>query len=782
MKAQNSIKKIIAALLSTAVILTASSVSGIPLGLNVVAEPADGDGTTESSEILSGGLGLGYHWQYMIDKDTWADSQTTWEYNPTTKTLTISGTGKMPDWNGTEPVKDNPQHWQNRPWNAFTSEIEHVVIENGVTSIGQYAFTHLNYNIDNGVDVDISESVKSIEFGAFYESYGLKKIVIPDTVEKIQNEVFRLCTNLKSAKLPTQLSGRNLGASVFLNCKSLESIEIPETLERIQNNTFKGCTSLIEVTIPFKINLLGDNAFNGCTSLNTVTFNGTDIIPALGNNVFENCPCAADDAKGLIIDSCAVLDDYKVKSGWNAATDYASHIDKTHHVYYTAESVVITEHCNAEGCNHTATATLSIPDNKTEFFYDDGNEIKPVINTYSDNWYGTDEKKPADTEIKYKNNTKVGTAEATLTILNDGGSYPPATSKIGFEIISTLKVDISADGYDGVYDGNSHSITVNVSGVEDSQIESIKYGTTEGTYDLTDNPAYTDVGEYTVYYQITLTDGSVKTGNAIVKITPKPITDSTVTVEVTAPANPGDDPIVTVKDGDKTLTENADYTVTTTETTDTNTGKTTITVNVMGKGNYKDTVTKSVEIDSGNNPGSGDNPGSGGGSNPGGNTPGSGDNPGGNTSGDNPGSDDNSGGNTSDDNPSSDDNSGGNTSGDNPGGDNPGSDDNSGGVNPGGNTSGGDIPDDNSSDDSNSSDNSSETDENNPNKPINPGNVDDSGDVLDISRVPDTSSADNDNQNPITGNPMGKWVWILMSAAGATGIAVMKSKSNRKKN
>ena len=60
---------------------------------------------------------------------------------------------------------------------------------------------------------------------------------------------------------------------------------------------------------------------------------------------------------------------------------------------------------------------------------------------------------------------------------------------------SSLKYE--SNGYEGVYDGNPHGITVTSSGA------TIEYGTVKGTYNKTTSPQYTNVGEYTVYYRIT---------------------------------------------------------------------------------------------------------------------------------------------------------------------------------------------------------------------------------------------------------------------------------------
>ena len=67
-----------------------------------------------------------------------------------------------------------------------------------------------------------------------------------------------------------------------------------------------------------------------------------------------------------------------------------------------------------------------------------------------------------------------------------------------FEIIVTKNITASATGYTGTYDGTAHGISVSVA--IPSSGATVKYGTADGTYNLTESPRYTDVGTYTVYY------------------------------------------------------------------------------------------------------------------------------------------------------------------------------------------------------------------------------------------------------------------------------------------
>lgn len=76
-------------------------------------------------------------------------------------------------------------------------------------------------------------------------------------------------------------------------------------------------------------------------------------------------------------------------------------------------------------------------------------------------------------------------------------------------------IDVSASGFSGTYDGQSHGISVTVNSPTGAVV---KYGKTDGIYDLDDSPTYTDAGDYTVYYQVTKDKYTTVTGSAEVKI------------------------------------------------------------------------------------------------------------------------------------------------------------------------------------------------------------------------------------------------------------------------
>ena len=131
--------------------------------------------------------------------------------------------------------------------------------------------------------------------------------------------------------------------------------------------------------------------------------------------------------------------------------------------------------------------------------------------------------------IVLKSGNNITITGTDISITGPGTSniwvYSTANKYANFEIIVTKNITASATGYDGSYDGNAHGISVSVS--IPASGATVKYGTQNGTYDLTESPKYKDAGNYTVYYQVTADDYNTKTGSAQVKI-------SKVTPSITA--------------------------------------------------------------------------------------------------------------------------------------------------------------------------------------------------------------------------------------------------------
>ena len=179
-------------------------------------------------------------------------------------TLTISGEGDMMDY-----VHDYPYYYF-APWHGSHSNITEVLIEQGVTSIGDCAF----FECDSLTSVTIPDSVTSIGDKAFDGCYGLTSVTIPNSVTNIGDDAFYQCYSLTSITIPGSVT--SIGDDAFCYCRSLTSITIPDSVTFIGNGAFSYCDSLACITLPGGITNIGDEAFYNCTSLTDVYYGGSE--------------------------------------------------------------------------------------------------------------------------------------------------------------------------------------------------------------------------------------------------------------------------------------------------------------------------------------------------------------------------------------------------------------------------------------------------------------------------------------------------------------------------
>ncbi len=115
-------------------------------------------------------------------------------------------------------------------------------------------------------------------------------------------------------------------------------------------------------------------------------------------------------------------------------------------------------------------------------------------------------------------------ADSNFVIDEDGNITTNGELTEGVLVVRDLrKITASAEDVEVTYDGNVHGITLSVKDAvtgSDLSGAEIKYGTSEGSYTLDTKPAYTDAGEYTVYYQVSKANYQTVTGSAKVTIAP----------------------------------------------------------------------------------------------------------------------------------------------------------------------------------------------------------------------------------------------------------------------
>ena len=253
------------------------------------------------------------------------------------KTLTISGTGVMPDFNF--PEGNLAPWWNYEALGMLTSfgsfklegELKKVVIKDGVTNVGSYAL----FCLPAATQVTLPDSVTRIgrygiamcskltgmsipksvtEIGDFgLAGNGLTAVTLPDGLQSLGRGAFDTCTSLTNTTLPaaiTAVPGKcfanctkllnvkyagtvtAIGDLAFEGCKSLTAAPIPETVTELGASAFTGCTALTDVTLPAGVAAIPDGCFQGCTALKDMKLPGT--VTSVGHNTFTGCTALKD--------------------------------------------------------------------------------------------------------------------------------------------------------------------------------------------------------------------------------------------------------------------------------------------------------------------------------------------------------------------------------------------------------------------------------------------------------------------------------------------------------
>ena len=181
-------------------------------------------------------------------------------------TLTIAGNGAMENYDDeTEPS-----------WTDYLEYISTVVIQDGVTGIGESAFS----GCTSLTSITIPGSVMNIGEYAFY-GCSFTSVSIPENVTNIEAGVFIFCSDLTSVTIPEGVT--SIGREAFYYCTSLASITIPGSVMNIGKSAFSSCSSLTSVTISEGVESIEGGAFYNCTGLTRIAVKAP-IPPAIDTN------------------------------------------------------------------------------------------------------------------------------------------------------------------------------------------------------------------------------------------------------------------------------------------------------------------------------------------------------------------------------------------------------------------------------------------------------------------------------------------------------------------
>ena len=186
--------------------------------------------------------------------------------------LTIFGSGAMGNYTYNSTL----------PWGTSITE---VVIENGVTNVGNFAF----YFCKSLTSTVLPNGVTSIGNYSFSGCNSLKSITIPNSIKSFGDGAFSSCSSLPGIIIPDGVTF--IGAEAFYHCSKIKDITIPDSVISIGEDAFRMC-SFKSLFIPKNVTSIGSGVTSWCTALtslevdenNTVYYSSGNCIMKKSNN------------------------------------------------------------------------------------------------------------------------------------------------------------------------------------------------------------------------------------------------------------------------------------------------------------------------------------------------------------------------------------------------------------------------------------------------------------------------------------------------------------------
>ena len=293
-------------------------------------------------------------------------NEISWIINGQEKTLTISGTGAIPDYNN--------------PWTEEVRQIryETIIIEDGITRIGEYAFN------GSGIakEVHIPATVTSIAYSAFDNCNALQSFevnnanenyasidgvlfdksmttlllypdgrqgdyTIPDGTTAIRYAAFQDAQGLSGITFPGGLT--EIGTDAFRNCDVLTEVTLPDGLATLGSSSFAYCDGLVTATVPSTLSNVAEYAFQGCQNLQIVTM--LSGVESISGYAFAGVDGLSYDVYGNPAAISGRLADVNLPDSISSIADTAFNGNESATIHYCSEDSYAYQYAVEHGFN-----------------------------------------------------------------------------------------------------------------------------------------------------------------------------------------------------------------------------------------------------------------------------------------------------------------------------------------------------------------------------------------------------------------------------------------------
>ncbi len=219
--------------------------------------------------------GINFESTGVINHEGECGEGVTYFINSATGVMTIKGTGAVADYE-----YDKQNSVTTVPWYIYRNYVKKLVIEDGITEIGSYAF----YYHEAMEEATIPNNLKKIGNNAFYRCASLETFTIPDSVTAIGDSAF-VGTAVKDVTVPESVT--SLGNRVFSDCSKLETVKISANLTALTEYLFSSCKSLKKLEIPDSVTNIPNSLFDYSTNPDLTIYAKTGSFAKLFADKYE---------------------------------------------------------------------------------------------------------------------------------------------------------------------------------------------------------------------------------------------------------------------------------------------------------------------------------------------------------------------------------------------------------------------------------------------------------------------------------------------------------------
>ena len=193
-----------------------------------------------------------------------------WKVDTTAHTLTITGKGRMRDYDTDTKA----------PWYPWRNYIYQAIFRNGMTTVGSYAM----YQLGKLTDIQWGNTETIIYNYAFYGCSSLPQLIFPASLTSICSFAFWQCSSLKSVQMGDKV--KTVGQCAFWFCSNIETVDFGNSPATIDVQAFKPASSLVTIKSK-RIKYIGGSAFDGCKNL--INLQLGDSLERIDDLAFQNC-------------------------------------------------------------------------------------------------------------------------------------------------------------------------------------------------------------------------------------------------------------------------------------------------------------------------------------------------------------------------------------------------------------------------------------------------------------------------------------------------------------